>query len=91
MDGISKISSYLVNARFRMEEAKVFASRATLLAALIRAQMKDKDIKKIRWNSDKISELPSLKLKAPMENINRIKTLIPEAFYNLYIAQNLSS
>lgn len=89
IDGISKISSYLVNTRFRLEEAKISASRAALLAALLKTQPKRHTLKEFRWNQGRVSELPPLMLKPPLENLNRIKTLIPEAFYNLYIAQDL--
>ena len=88
-DGISKISSHLVNMRFRFEEAKISASRAVLLAALLKTQSREQVIKGFRWNPKRTSELPSLMLKPPLENLNRIKALIPEAFYNLYTAQDL--
>lgn len=88
-DGISKISSHLVNIRFRLEEAKISASRAALLAALLKIQLKGRSLKKFRWSPEHTSELPSLMLKPPLENLNRIKALIPEAFYNVYTAQEL--
>ena len=87
--GISKISSHLVNTRFRLEDAKISASRAVLLAALLKSQPKGRAFKDFRWDPKRVSELPSLMLKPPLENLNRIKTLIPEAFYNLYTAQDL--
>ena len=88
-DGISKISSHLVNTRFRLEEAKISASRAALLAALLKIQPKGYSLKEFRWSPKRTSELPSLMLKPSLENLNRIKALIPEAFYNLYTAQEL--
>ena len=88
-DGISKISSHLVNTRFRLEEAKISASRAALLATILKIQLKGHSLKELRWNPKRISELQPLMLKPPLENLNRIKALIPEAFYNLYTAQEL--
>lgn len=88
-DGISKISSHLVNTRFRLEEAKISASRAVLLAALLKTQSKEHALKRFRWDTKHTSKLPSLMLKSPLGNLNRIKSLIPEAFYNLYTAQDL--
>jgi hypothetical protein len=88
-DGISKISSHLVNTRFRLEEAKISASRAVLLAVLLKIQPKGHSLKEFHWSQKRASELPSLVLKSPLENLNRIKALIPEAFYNLYTAQEL--
>ena len=89
MDGIRKISSHLVNTRFRLEEAKISASRAALLSALLKTQPKEHALKDFRWDTKRISELPSLMLKPPWGSLNRIKALIPEAFYNLYTAQDL--
>jgi len=88
-DGIGKISSHLVNTRFRLEEAKISASRAVLLAASLKTQPKEHALKDFRWDPKRVSELPSLVLKPPLGNLNRIKSLIPEAFYNLYTAQDL--
>lgn len=88
-DGIRKISSHLVNTRFRIEEAKVSASRAALLSAILKTEPKEHTLKNFRWSSKKVSELPALMLKPPMDNLNRIKALIPEAFYYLYTAQEL--
>jgi hypothetical protein len=88
-DGISRISSHLVNTRFRLEEAKISASRAVLLTALLKTQPEEDALKKFRWSPHRISELPPLMLKPPLESLNRIKALIPEAFYNLYTAQEL--
>lgn len=88
-DGIGKISSHLVNTRFRIEEAKIAASRATLLAALLKTHPKDHALKGVRWDPKRVSDLVPLVLKPPFDNFNRIKALIPEAFYNIYTAQEL--
>lgn len=88
-DGIGKVSSHLVNTRFRLEEAKISASRAVLLAALLKVQPKGRSLKEFHWNPKRTSELLSLMLKPPLDNLNRIKAFIPEAFYNLYTAQEL--
>lgn len=88
-DGIAKISSYLVNTRFRPEEAKISASRAVLLIALLKTAVKKHILKDFRWDPKRTAELQSLILKPPLENLNRIKAFIPEAFYNLYTVQVL--
>jgi hypothetical protein len=84
-----KISRHLVNTRFRLEEAKISASRAVLLAALLKTQSKEYAFNKFRWNPKQTSGLASLVLKPPLDKLNRIKALIPEAFYNLYTTQEL--
>ena len=88
-DGIGKISSHLVNTRFRIEEAKIAASRAMLLAALLKTHPKDHALKDFRWDPKRVLDLAPLMLKPPFDNLNRIRALIPEAFYNIYTAQEL--
>lgn len=88
-DGIGKISSHLVNTRFRIEEAKIAASRAMLLATLLKMHSKDHAIKDFRWDLKRISDLTPLIIEPPFDNLNRINALIPEAFYNIYAVQEL--
>ncbi len=89
LEGISKISSHLVNTRFRLEDAKISASRAVLLAALLKKRAGSHTLENVRWSPKRVSELSPLMLSAPFESLNRIKAIIPEAFYNLYTAQEL--
>ncbi|MBU4304339.1 MAG: nucleotidyl transferase AbiEii/AbiGii toxin family protein [Candidatus Omnitrophica bacterium] len=88
-DGIKKIDSHLVNVAFRLEDAKIAASRAALLAAILRRGAKNKKLSDLRWKSENVSSLVPLLLAEPLERLGRIKATIPEAFYNLYTAQVL--
>ena len=88
-DGIKKIDSHLVNVAFRLEDAKIAASRAALLAAVLKKGAKSKKLSDLRWKPEEASSLVPLSLAGPLERLGRIKAAIPEAFYNLYIAQAL--
>ena len=79
----------MVNTSFLMEDVQLAASRTALLAALVMAGGKTHDIHAFRWKPQEIDRLASLSLIAPLERLNRIKRTSPEAFYNLYTAQNL--
>jgi hypothetical protein len=89
LDGIKKISSHLVNTRFRLEEAKIAASKAVLVAAAIKAGKVDKPLSELRFNPDQISDLKSLSLTGELSRFNKLISLTPEAFHNLYITQSL--
>ncbi|MDP2929982.1 MAG: nucleotidyl transferase AbiEii/AbiGii toxin family protein [Candidatus Omnitrophota bacterium] len=88
-DGIKKIDSHLVNAAFRIEDAKIAASRAALLAAILRKGAKNKKLSDLRLKPENVSNLVPLLLTGSLKRLGRIKATIPEAFYNLYTAQAL--
>lgn len=87
--GIKRIESHLVNTSFNLPEAKIAASRAALLAALVRTNAGGRHLRALRWKPDEDSKLASLSLTGPLERLNRIKPTAPEVFYNLYTAQSL--
>ncbi len=88
-DGIKKIDSHLVNVVFRLEDAKIAASRAALLAAILRRGARSKKLSDLRWKPEEALRLVPLSLSGHLERLGRIKATIPEAFYNLYTAQAL--
>ncbi len=88
-NGIGRIVNHLINTPFSLSEAKVAASRAVLLAALLRSGSGGHDLRVLRWKQQDVERLESLSLIEPLERLNRIKQTSPEAFYNLYTAQNL--
>jgi hypothetical protein len=85
-DGISKITSHLINTRFRLDEAKIAASRAGLLAALIKKDDSPKSISMYRFGNQDLKKIASLKLPKRLEHLEKIRNLIPEAFHNWWAA-----
>ena len=85
-DGIKKIDSHLVNVAFRLEDAKIAASRAALLAVVLKRGAKSRKLSDLRWKPKEVSCLGPLSLSGHMERLGRIKATIPEAFYNFYTA-----
>jgi len=85
--GIQRVESHLVNALFNLTEARVAASRAALLSALVRIKSDRRGLDAFRWKIEGGGDLGPLSLSGELERLNRIKAISPEAFYNLYTAQ----
>jgi len=80
-DGIRKIDSHLLNDKFRVDaKAKITASKVFCIACLL-LQGKNLDFKKDLYKSNTIEELINVSLLAPYERLNRLKPILPEAFY----------
>lgn len=74
--GVSKIKSHLLSGNYTIDNAKVNASRCALLVNLFD---KEKDFNEIKfYNVDKIDET---ELTGDEKILNRLKTILPEAFY----------
>ena len=89
-DGIARISSHLVNARFRLEEAKIAASRAALLAAALKKQRYDPNLPALRWTPGRPLSQAGIDLPISLVHLSRLKTFLPEAFWNLHTAQSIT-
>lgn len=87
--GIKRVGSHLVNASFNLTEARVAASRAALLSALVRLKPDRRDLDAFRWKTKDAGENGDLSLDGELKRLNRIKTISPEAFYNLRTAQSV--
>ena len=84
--GIQRVESHLVNTLFNLMEARVAASRAILLSALVRVKSERRDLDAFRW---KIKDFGEFSLDGELERLNRIKAISPEAFHNLHTAQSI--
>ena len=89
MEGIKKIGTHMVQGRFNVNDAQVTASRVALLAALVKSGEGKRNLRDLRWKPENIVRLDSISLIGPLERFNRVKATLPEAFYNLHMAQSL--
>jgi len=92
--GIQRVESHLVNTLFNLTEARLAASRAALLSALVSSRFEltkrgGRNLHALRWKPEDAGQLGSLSLNGELERLNRIKTISPEVFHNLYTAQEL--
>ena len=83
-DGIRKIDSHLLNDKFRVDaKAKITASKVFCIAHLL-LHGRNLDFDKDLYQSNKIEALINVSLRAPYERLNRLKPILPEAFYYIW-------
>ena len=88
MEGIKKIETHMVRGKFKINDAQVTASRAVLLAALVKSGEVKRNLRDLRWKPENLARLNAVSLTGAMERFNRVKATLPEAFYNLHTAQS---
>ena len=83
-DGIQRLGSHLIKEKFSIDfEAKIAGAKVFCLANSIKI---DKSISfdKIRYSSNKIEQIKNKILSSPYDKLNRLKPIIPEAFYYIW-------
>lgn len=84
-DGIKRISSHLLNDKFTVDKkAKVTASKLFCIANLLFSE-KSFDFDNERYQNSKIEMLTEVNLPAPYEKLNRLKPIVSEAFYYIWM------
>lgn len=83
-DGLKRLNSHIAGKSFRIDvEAKIAASKAFCIANSIKnnriLNFKDK------YTPDKIKLIKNVVLPSPYEMFNRLKPVLPEAFYYLWL------
>ncbi|MBN2833601.1 MAG: nucleotidyl transferase AbiEii/AbiGii toxin family protein [Candidatus Delongbacteria bacterium] len=85
-DGISKISNHLLKDRFIVEEkAKITASKVLYIANSIKNGIAI-NFSTDKYSEDKFSILEAITLQKPYQRLNRLKPILPEAFYYIWKA-----
>jgi predicted nucleotidyltransferase component of viral defense system len=83
-DGIKRLDSHIAGKQFRLDvEAKVSASKVFCIANNIKNN-KTLNIKD-KYSADKIELVQSIVLPAPYERLNRLKPILPEVFYYIWL------
>jgi hypothetical protein len=86
VDGVGRLQSHVVQSRFRLDQARIAAGKAALIAAIL-ARGVPVDINELRYQStpEALSVLKQAQIALPAwQPINRIKGANPEAFYYWY-------
>jgi hypothetical protein len=84
-DGIKRLSSHLVRDKFRVEtEAKIAAAKIFFLANAINNNHQI-NLEEIKYTSNKIKLIRNAALLKPYEKLNRLKPVLPEAFYYIWL------
>ncbi|HAQ61291.1 TPA: hypothetical protein DCR49_04720 [Candidatus Delongbacteria bacterium] len=83
-DGLKKLSNHLLGVQFSIHtEAKITASKVFYIASSIKNN-KHRDFKKDRFTTDKIRQIKDINLPSPYNYLNRLKSILPEAFYYIW-------
>jgi len=83
-DGVRRLQSHLVQDNFRTDnEAKIAASKVFCIANRL---LKEKpiDFDEERFTPDAVGILEDILLSSPYEKLNRLKAVLPEAFYYIW-------
>lgn len=83
-DGLNRLKSHIAGRKFRIDfEAKVAASKVFCLANSLKnnriLNFEDK------YSSDKIEIIKNVELPVPHKRLNRLKPILPEAFYYIWL------
>ncbi len=78
--GIQQIQSHLINRPFRLNDAKLAAAKTVLMAQMLRTNSTPTTLP-IRFENDKLDEISEENLSGKFVILNRLKAILPEAFY----------
>jgi hypothetical protein len=87
--GLKQIHSYLLGVPFHIEEARIAASKAALLASVIRQNKNDFDPKTMRYGLAMVDEVRGVSLKGRLEILNKLKETHTEAFYYWWLISRM--
>ncbi|MDX9822479.1 MAG: nucleotidyl transferase AbiEii/AbiGii toxin family protein [Syntrophales bacterium] len=87
-DGVGRIRSHLIGCRFNRDDAKTAAAKTALLTRLILAEGVDTSLSRRRTLPD-AAVIRNLNIEGEWERLNRLKSLLPEAFFYWHQAQTL--
>ena len=83
-DGIKRIDSHLLNDKFSTDsKAKITASKVFAVANLLKNE-NNFDFNSELFQNENIRELANINLSKPFNMLNRLKPVLPEAFYYIW-------
>jgi len=82
--GIQQIASHLLIPKYSLPEAKISASRVAYLAAVIKNRRDTPGAFFKRYQPEQVESLREIDLTSPYQNLNRLHSALPEAFYYWY-------
>lgn len=89
-DGTRRLTSYLINHRFNLDDAKIAAAKTALLcSALLHGHDLNLSLDDLR-NLPDTDNLRSLNISGEWGILNRLKATAPAAFYYWYLASRLT-
>ena len=88
--GISRLANHLLGGYYRLDDAKVSASKSALLAVAIAGEVHSHTMSGLRFNPNDLEAIRSASLSRwPI--LNRLKQINPEAFFYWYMCEQLTN
>ncbi|OGB68622.1 MAG: hypothetical protein A2Y94_02015 [Caldithrix sp. RBG_13_44_9] len=78
--GIRQIQSHLMNRQFQLNEVKISAAKTALMAKILQTNTTTTPLP-IHYDTNKINDLGNENLAGKLAVLNRLKAILPEAFY----------
>lgn len=87
--GFHQLNSYLLNYRFTVLNAKLAASKAAVVATIIKYNQDDVDFEQIRYTDSKLTEIRNIEISNKYKILNKLKAISPESFYYWYFISKI--
>jgi hypothetical protein len=83
--GIKQLSNYFLGIQYSLEHARVSASKAALLALLLKVG-KTVRLEELRFSESKIDKIKDVSIEGEYRILNKLKKINPIAFYYWWLA-----
>jgi hypothetical protein len=81
LKGIGQLKNYLLGIQYTHDEARLSASKAALLATIVRHEKLTTNLADIRFQDSTIDEIRGVTLEGEWRILNKLKAIQPAAFY----------
>jgi len=90
-EGVNKINSHLISKKYTLNDSKIAASRTALLATIL-TNSQYKFVKNyIKFEPEDINQFQTYELRNQYQRLNRLKYILPEAFYYWHLISKLEN
>jgi hypothetical protein len=85
LQGISQLKSYFLGLKFNIDDARVAAAKAALIAAIVTSERLPAKADEVKYTPSKLKEIETAVLGGRFQILNKLKALSPEAFYYWWV------
>lgn len=86
--GVGQIKTHLINRKFLLNDAKLAAAKTALMAKMIRTNSTSTPLP-VRFDTKNINGIKLENLPGKLAVLNRLKAILPEAFYYWFLFSSL--
>ena len=84
--GIRKLQSHLINLYYSRDDAKLSAAKVAFMTSVLKKGRDFPNPEEFKFTKEKIALLKDIQLDGDFQILNRLKSVLPEAFYYWYLA-----